>query len=254
MLFWTKNRLLKSLLDEKNKELWNEVNSIYNIKLKRYKGYIYASGISQKRAKIYIPNKNISSSLFTHELLHLKLNASNLHIGFYLFKLCENDDILSCIFNYQNSMVIGNLLEHEFTYKQFIALGYKEDEFVCDYNTDKFTDKDKELIKNSTGIDYDCIYFFISKYIVLKTIRESNRDYSDALMYMHSVNIDLFFIADQFYQKIKELFQLPVQDAEIIIISTINNLLEMLRGYFLKKISIELNRIENSYHKNNNIV
>ena len=71
----------EGLLDDKNIELWKTLNSDYEIVIQKEKRSDYLSYSKDKKTIIYVPNDNLNSASFAHELLHVYLRSKKVFIG-----------------------------------------------------------------------------------------------------------------------------------------------------------------------------
>lgn len=247
MILFGKKKALQALLDEKNVDLWNFVDRNYKVSIKLYNGNIYGAKKKDKKVVMFVPKKYLKSSLFTHELLHLKINVYA-NIGLVIFLASKDHAPLNIIFNYTNSLLMGNLIEHAIMYNEYMKLGYDEEGFVCDYLDDKFTDLDKKKIKeiSYTIFDLENLFFYISKYIVLKSVREKDRNYGHALEYMREVNSNLYDIMEKFYNNILLNFSVDLEQLGDSYVYTIGEMLESVLDLYGGNLLQEINKLNSS--------
>ncbi|MGS0526441.1 hypothetical protein ACU8V7_15945 [Zobellia nedashkovskayae] len=174
---------LKSLLDERNTELWNTLNSSQNIVLESSFEPNYITNFKEGKITIYIDDKSLNPADFTHELLHIKLKSNGLNIGKYLSdKIAENEN-LYYLFSKDLIDHIGNCLEHVKMLPIFIDLGFKNNQFLSDYNTKKMSSGQLKEIKvryREGGIyDREVIDSFIGSFISMKADNNRMNKYND---------------------------------------------------------------------------
>lgn len=195
---------LDSLLDEKNRKIWDCISKELSIEILPIDISIYAAEFNTNSQKwvIYVPNNNLNPALFTHELLHLELQINKIYIGLAIYSICKDHTILCNIFDMSNSFLAANLLDHSLFFNKFINLGYKEEYFACDYGLDKFTkDEESSYTNYFSNPDYmkaSHVANYITKIIVLKTINETNSDYTNDLLYLKVLSPELYDIVDNF--------------------------------------------------------
>lgn len=230
------NPILEKLIEDKNKQLWDEMSFMHKIELVSWNREEYAAEIQNKDARIYISNTYINSALFTHELLHLKLRSENIFFAIFIYKVCENQYILMDILNLQNALLIGNLLDHIFMYKEFTDMGYREENFVLDYNADKFTKKEHLMLSKEFSelrIKRDVIGYYITKYIALRTLKESKSNYSYAYDALYRIDNQLYHLLESMMNRLISLSEKNYR--------TVSEHYLQIIGDFLKDLEVWIN-------------
>ena len=167
-----------------------------------------------KKTIIYVPNDNLNSASFAHELLHVYLRSKKVFIGSGFALSIKENKVLSRIISEKLIEHVGNCLDHIKMYPVFIKLGYNQTEFIADYFVDKLTNKDIEDIKNHLVekrifrkvYNASAIDFFIGKFFAAnacpndffdyKMIAWKNFDYNDTDPISRSYNLLLFDFID----------------------------------------------------------
>lgn len=194
------------LLDDRNSDLWNELNLVHEIIIQESKFPYYSSFSKNKTTIIYVPPADISPASFTHELLHIYLRTKEIFIGGGLMRSLKNSEKLSNIFSTELIEHIGNCLDHIKMFPEFLRLGYNESTFLSDYYANKLTFDEITKIKgnykknnlfnevyNSSEIDY-----FVGKYFAANSCPNKTYNYDRQLNELEKIDPDLFQILETF--------------------------------------------------------
>ena len=194
---------LNTLFDKNGMELYNELENEYIFSFSYYNQDSPAINLNGIYAEFLIPqSKNMCKNLFTHELLHLYLLFNGINNKLSLLNSIGKYNLSEVLSLSENEIIyIHNFLDHIIMYNDFKNMGYKDNEFVVDYNEDRFN-KDVSFyleyrFKYNSPDDY-AISFFISKYIGLRSPVCRIRDYSKAYKLMKSLNRRLYDVCKEF--------------------------------------------------------
>lgn len=133
------NKYLNSLLDERNSELWNNLNNAHKITLEPSFEPNFITNFKDDKITIYVVEDDLSPADFTHELLHIKLKSNGLDIGRDLNKKIEENEKLFYLFSTDLKDHISNCLEHIKMLPIFIDLGFKNSQFLSDFKSKKMS-------------------------------------------------------------------------------------------------------------------
>ncbi len=198
--------LLEGLVDERNRELWEDLNSAYNIELiytKREDYMIHSQGMN---ATIFIKEDDICGASFTHELLHLWIRKHNCFIGIHLDKSLRYDSDIGHFFHDYFLQFLGNAVDHMKMLPVFLAMGYPTKKFIRDYALDKLPEHEFLIIQRglprktwfSTYYTKYCFLNFIGKYFALMSCPNDSFDYPTRLAQLESLNPQLYEILERF--------------------------------------------------------
>jgi len=195
-----------NILDQKNFELWNEIQKHFKIEIYQHEKP-YSELFSQKKhVKIYV-NKEIDSASFTHELLHLWIEQKEIYIGSSLKLLVEEDIKLKKIFSNELLNHIGNTCEHIKMLPKFLSLGYSSDHFLFDYNQNKCTELELKTIERKyrfrTIYQSKAIDAFIGRFFAVNADNNSNFDYSYCIKRLKNLDPTLIAVLDKFWDNWK---------------------------------------------------
>lgn len=194
---------INKIFDDNGLDLYKELQDKYIFLFYYYNQGGLAIDLNDSFVSFLIPqNKNVIKPLFTHELLHLYLQYNNINNKYVLLNSIKNFALSeSFLFHENEIMYIHNFLDHIIIYNDFKEMGYKDNEFVIDYNENRFNNDVasflRQKFKFNSPDDY-AISFFISKYIGLRSPICSIRDYSKAYKMMRSLNPQLYKVCKEF--------------------------------------------------------
>jgi len=198
------NQLLKKLLDNRNKEIWNAVKQEYNIVLKEARGNHYHYDLKFHTASIYIPYSNLSKELFTHELLHLYLRSENIFLSEWLIKCFKMQALLHWSFDENLFEQIGHQLEHAKIFVLYQKLGF--DPFL-------FSDTFFQPVCNQMHIDiirsglrkaapsHASVDLFINSFYAMKCHLNEEISYESHFEILEVVSPGLYIILENFWAK-----------------------------------------------------
>lgn len=197
------------LVDNKNSDLWNELQAVQRIEIQFEKRKEYYAFSQNDKSVIHIPDNDINPASFTHELLHIYLRTKKVFIGGGLKLSIKEKPTLSRIFSEALLEHIGNCLDHIKMLPEFLKIGYDRKEFLLDYSTNKFTDEELRNLKanfihngffkkvyNASAVD-----FYVGKYFAIGTCPNNELDYSNALNELQKIDKDLFSILEKFLKE-----------------------------------------------------
>lgn len=193
------------LLDNRNKHLWNELKTKVKIDVEittDNSAGLYSKGDYHC---IYVPAANPEPAGFTHELLHiaLDLRGESIPAGF-IYSIAAQPQLLDC-FSKELIVQLPNMLNHVKMYPQFIMTGFPKEEFISDYEKNKFPIEDAYYIKHSflkSGIYSSAsVDYFIGKYFSAKCCPNDSHDYEICFETLKSTDWKLFKILEDFYDK-----------------------------------------------------
>src|SRR5690554_7181215 len=72
---------ISQFIDKRNSELWNSLNSKFNIRIQQSENREYSCFTKNNDAIIFVDENNICKDSFTHELLHIHLKDKEFFLG-----------------------------------------------------------------------------------------------------------------------------------------------------------------------------
>ena len=194
------------LIDNRNLKLWNSLQTIHEIEIRKEKRPDYLAFSKSGKTIISVPSDNLDTASFTHELLHIYLRTKQVFIGGGLTLSIKDSANLSKIFSDNLIEHIGNCLDHIKMLPEFLRLGYNENDFLSDYSTNKLTQEEISEISMhyATTILFKKVYkasavdFFIGKYFAANSCPNKTYDYTRELLDLKKIDTDLFQILETF--------------------------------------------------------
>lgn len=192
-------------LDSRNMELWEELNSSFNITIKNGQEYCYANYHINNNCTIYVPKIGIpDSASFTHELLHLYLSSHKIYIGGAIECFIREIYPLNTIFDKDLYDHISNCLEHIKMLPVYLNMGYPLESFLSDYNEEKITfERLEQLGKRykktsllSSKYNREAINHYIGIYFAIKADINPNHYYDHHLKILDGIDHTLYSILD----------------------------------------------------------
>jgi len=198
---------LEGLIDNRNKQLFEELKSVHTIDVQFENRNDYSCFSKGNHSTIYIPKFDKKPPSFTHELLHIYLRTKKVFIG-AAFKICINDsDVLKNYFDDHLIEHVGNTLDHVKMFPQFIQLGFNQSEFITDFNVDKLTEAQIQTIKTKFEAKWffkthkfkQAFKLFIGKYFAVKACPNTSFNYNDKLSRLRDIHPELYDISQTFF-------------------------------------------------------
>ena len=192
---------INQFLDDRNIELWNSLNSKFNIRIEPSKNEEYSCFTQRNNAIIYVDERNISRDSFTHELLHIYLKDKEFYLGSSLNLTIAESRILSKLFSEPLLEHIGNCLEHLKMFEIYIELGFKKEEFILDY--DKYKCNDDELnslimnYKFGNNVNSKAVDFYIGKLVGILCDPNIENDYKKPLKIFKKLDCKLYYSVEK---------------------------------------------------------
>ena len=195
---------LESLTDKANIDLWNEMNNSYSISLEESPEPNYIVNFKNDGEIIlYIDKDNLSTSSFTHELLHIYLRHQGVNIVNELNDKIAKSEKLNYIFSYDLRDHIGNCLEHIKMLSEFKRYGYKDSEFIDDFYEPKMTDitlfNFSSVFKDSGIYDRDAIDCYMGKFFGMKACNNKAFNYNKYYKAFKELDADLYNVLLKFW-------------------------------------------------------
>lgn len=230
-----KSIIEKTLVDKRNRELWDRINSSFKVNYKLdFRKYAEVKNVGRNSYNLTLGINSFNSSSLTHELLHLDLQLSGYDFDFRLY--LNDYEFLILIFDQLLICDLSNFLEHTIILPKFIKLGYIREQFLSDYKKVLITLDQLENLKESKNINTSS---FINNYIgkLFAVLGSPNNaiDYSEVLDKFEDIEPELFKVIKDFWLN----YYCLVHDNNVNLInSSIDRLLESLNYVFKNQLFI----------------
>lgn len=194
---------VEDYLDDKNRELYDFVQGQLHLTVRRTTESVYGSYIIRDEATIYVPAGDPQPASFAHELLHAKMRIKEIFCSLKRDVSCH--PFAKSILSDKLCEHISNIMEHRKMFPEFIAMGYKEEEFLADYHTPLLSPEQVSIIISSlksnghylaSGVD-----LFIGKYLSARFCCLSNYNYSKELQQMREAEPVLTAYLESFAER-----------------------------------------------------
>lgn len=194
---------LTILIDDKNIDLWNELNGIYEIELIASPEPNYMSKVSGKTATIFIYEEDLSSTSFTHELLHIYLKSKNVKIVEDFYTALEKSEKINSLFSNGLKEHVTACLEHELMLSIFLKMGYKNRLFVRDFNEPKMNKKMLDILlkrfKNKGVYDREAVDFYIGTFFAMRSCNNKSFNYHKYYIAFQKLDKRLYVLLSEFW-------------------------------------------------------
>ena len=198
---------INQFIDERNLELWNSLNSKFNIRIEQSKNREYSCFTQNNDATIYIDENNICKDSFTHELLHIHLKEKEFYLGSSLKLKIAQSRILSRILSEKLIEHIGNCLDHLKMFEIYESLGFRREKFLVDFYDYKCTEFELiELSRNykiGNKINTNAVDFYIGKLVAILCDPNNENDYQKPLTIFKKLDSKLYSIVEKLIQDTK---------------------------------------------------
>ena len=149
---------IENLISPTNENLFNLINTKYNVKLNKIKDISWTSFIIGKTAHIGYINCSNPEAAFTHELLHFKLQINGFtKLTYGAFPIKDEYDFFPTFLE-----ALDNELQHHKIYNEFLKMGYAEKSFYCDDDCNT-----SEYIKNYLSSSNQSILKLLTNYLTV---------------------------------------------------------------------------------------
>ena len=196
---------INKLVDERSRNIWNEISKQYNISFVFYNEPNYRCYIKSKEAIIYVSQNNYNKDYFAHEMLHIYLDSKNINIGGYIIARFKENNLLSLVFTNLLIEHISNTLDHIKILPLYLDLGFERSQFIHDYTTPKCTDEEINRISTcfsfNTNLDVwkYAVDLFLGKFFAIRSCPNNTIDYSNFLDKLKQIDEKLFTILEVFW-------------------------------------------------------
>ncbi len=209
--------MIDGLVDSRNISLLKELEKNYTIKVELVSDTKeYGCYSINNSSTIYVPESNICSDSFTHELLHIYLRSKGIFIGARLKRKIQLSESLSIIYTELLLGHIGNCLDHIKMLPIYLKLGFDRSKFIIDYKKKKCTKKEVKQIKNywNQGMKYNAqvIEFYLEKYFAIKACPNIDFNYENILKELSQIDEKLFSINEKLVNRCLEM-KIDLEDA-----------------------------------------
>jgi len=230
-------KYLTVLIDDKNTDLWNELSEMYEIELIASPEQNYMSKVSGKTATISIYENDLSSTSFTHELLHLYLKSKNVKIVEDFNSALKNSEKLNRLFSNGLKEHVTSCLEHELMLPLFLKMGYENRFFTSDFNEPKMNKKMLGILleryKNKDIYNREAVDFYIGTFLAMKSCNNKSFNYHKYYIAFQKLDNGLYNLLSDFWLDWKTY---DFEDVEDTYDKILEFFIEDMNGWISEKI------------------
>jgi|SRR5690554_320219 len=199
---------ISQFIDKRNSELWNSLNSKFNIRIQQSENREYSCFTKNNDAIIFVDENNICKDSFTHELLHIHLKDKEFFLGSSLKLTIAQSRILSRMFSEALIEHIGNCLDHLKMFEIYKDLGFTQEKFLLDFYDYKCTEFEiNDLNRNykiGNKINTNAVDFYIGKLVAILCDPNIENDYQKPLTIFKKLDTKLYSIVEKLIEDTKE--------------------------------------------------
>ncbi|MCU7614827.1 hypothetical protein N0B16_10300 [Chryseobacterium sp. GMJ5] len=229
------SKALKLLLDEETTAIWDFVNSKCKVKL--VSDYNYSVNIIEREIKtnlatIWYNQFNLRPDYFAHELLHVKINCEGYIVSKLIDKLFWNFPVVAQTWDRPFRNLVGNIVDHEKMFLEYLELGFEKDEFVGDFYERKCTATEINIEMNFCSHPSIHSYKYITaKFFLIKGTLDSSINYDEELKLFSRLAPKLYESLDMFWNSllsIRKPYEKEIQE------KVVTNLLANLEEIYMQ--------------------
>lgn len=224
----------KALVDKRNRELWDRVNSSFKVNYKvDFRKYAEVKNVGQDFPILSLGIHSFNSSSLTHELLHLDLELNGYDFPFQFRHYLPDYEYLSTVFDQILICHISNILDHNIMLPRFLKLGYSREYFLSDYNTVFVSLDYLENLKESKNLNTSNFFNnYIGKLISVLGSPNTVTDYSEVLNKFEDIEPKLFGGIKDFWDKFNYhlIYDNDIQLINILIDKLLESLNEVIKN------------------------
>ena len=197
------------LIDNRNENLWNELNLEHSITVELTEEPHYAIYSNNNESIIYVTKNNLDIGSFTHELLHIYISLKEIYFGPGFERFVRESPEISGIVSSDLTEHFGNCMSHILMLPIFIELGFDKKQFISDYEVNKCTKKEIQELKDNFKVrgvyNAEAIDFYIAKYIAIKADPKRHINYPKSLSELKKLDTGLYNILEKCISSVKSM-------------------------------------------------
>lgn len=187
---------MKELLDHRNIELWNKIDSTYQVNFERSSNGEYGCYSKGSEVTFSIGQGELSQDSFTHEMLHVYFRLNDCFLGAGMSNILLSNNKLGKILSAGLIDHIGNCFEHVKMLPLYMDMGFKKSEFLSDYEEHKCKPSELQILKNEylkNGIvNTQLVDPFIGKLVAMLCDPNDELNYTNELDELKKIDSTLF--------------------------------------------------------------
>lgn len=194
-------------IDQRNKDMWNQVSTAFNISLAYHSKQSYGLYTINKTATIYVPHSKACVASFSHELLHLWMDMKDVSVSCTLSSTFKTNPLLKLLFKPNLGEHIGNCADHYKMLPLYLQMGFERELFIDDYNSHKCGDLELSFIERwYNNADFQSEQYaceqYLAKFFSIKSCPNPSFSYRIPLLRLQAVDELLFSILESFWNNL----------------------------------------------------
>jgi hypothetical protein len=198
---------INQFIDERNFNLWNLLNTKFNITIENSNNGEYSCFTKNSDATLYVNPNNICIESFSHELLHIYLKYKEFYLGSSLIYVINQSRILNRLCSGKLIDHIGNCLDHLKMFEIYKELGFQNEKFLLDYHKHKLSDIELNTLKRNykigIKINTNVVDLFIGKLVAILCDPNPENNYKNALFTFKQLDPKLYFAVETLIEETK---------------------------------------------------
>jgi len=192
-------------LDDRNRNLWDDLNKSYPIQLKYSNDQTYAFSKIADNVTIFVSKENICAASFTHELLHLWLTYRNVFVSEIVNHEFSTDRQFRSLIDADLRNHVTNCIDHGKMLNEFVYLGFEQQKFIYEYDKSKYSEFEMRMCINWINSHdqqsrWYAVKCYIKLYFAMKACPNKLFDYTNPLKLLSQHDFALFRVLDGFWQ------------------------------------------------------
>jgi hypothetical protein len=186
----------------RNKSLWHKINGILPVTLEEHSASHFYHRFLEESVVLHVPERNGTTELFTHELLHIDLIMRGVTITDFLRDRFMQEPLLRWTLNENLFQQIGEHLEHVKMFPEYLRMGYQKDLFSENYYVHCCSPMSVQIIRSGMMKKVPSpasIDLFIHKFFAIQANQNPHFDYREHLDFLKSICPGLYAILEEFW-------------------------------------------------------
>ena len=185
---------MKELIDKRNLELRNEIDSNYKIEFERTTNLEYAVFAKGKNIIFYVGKGKLCIDSFTHEMLHIYFRLNDCYLGAGLSNILLGNNRLGKILKKDLIEHVSNCFEHKKMLPLYIEMGFDKSKFISDYDEFKCSPGELLYLQNNYLKNTDLVNLYIGKLVAMLCDPNEALNYKTELEELKNLDTKLYSI------------------------------------------------------------
>lgn len=188
---------MKDLLDDRNIDLWNKIDSTYRVIFEKSSNDEYGCFSKGNEVTFYVGKGELSKDSFTHEMLHVYFRLNDCFLGPGLLNILVCNNRLGKILSAELMEHIGNCFEHVKMLPLYLDMGFEKLGFLTDFHEHKCRPIELQFFKDqyikNRKINTQLVDPFIGKLVAMLCDPNDELKYEIELEEFKKLDSSLFY-------------------------------------------------------------